>query len=111
MKLPRNALAALAASTLLAVSGCAMFQDTSAGSGQPRSVAQTTGDAAITAKVKTALAADELVKARKIDVDTMRGVVTLNGTVSSAAEKQRALDVARRVEGVASVKDNLRTGT
>jgi hyperosmotically inducible periplasmic protein len=106
----RNAIAAVAASALLALSGCTMFQDTTASSGQSRSVQQTGTDAAITATVKTALGADSLVKARNIDVDTSRGVVTLNGTVGSAAEKQRALEIARRAEGVSSVKDNLRVG-
>ena len=107
----RTAIAAVAASALLAISGCAMFKDTSASSGQPRSVQQTGGDAAITATVKTALGADSLVKARNIDVDTSRGVVTLNGTVGSPAEKQRAIDIAKRTEGVTSVRDNLRVGS
>jgi hyperosmotically inducible protein len=71
---------------------------------------QTTSDAGITAKVKSALAADEMVKARNIDVDTVRGVVTLNGTVGSAAEKERAMQIARNTSGVSQVKDNLRTG-
>ena len=107
----RTAIAAVAASALLALSGCSMFQDTTASSGQHRSVQQTGTDGAITATVKTALAADSLVKARNINVDTSRGVVTLTGTVGSAAEKQRALDLAKRAEGVTSVKDNLRVGS
>jgi len=74
-----------------------------------RGPVQTASDAAITAKVKTALGNDELVKARNINVDTVRGVVTLNGNVGSAAEKERAISLAKRVEGVANVKDNLRT--
>ena len=74
-----------------------------------RGPVQTASDASITAKVKTALGNDDLVKARNINVDTMRGEVTLNGTVNSAAEKERAISLAKRVEGVANVKDNLRT--
>jgi len=35
--------------------------------------------------------------------------VTLNGTVNSAAEKSQAISLARKVEGVREVKDNLRT--
>jgi hyperosmotically inducible protein len=58
--------------------------------------------------VKAVLAADDLVKARNIDADTVRGVVTLNGTVHSAAEKNQAISLARKVDGVVSVKDNLK---
>ena len=76
-----------------------------------RGPAQTVADAAITAKVKTALGNDDLVKARNINVDTLRGEVTLNGTVNSAAEKERAISLAKRVDGVANVKDNLRTAS
>jgi osmotically-inducible protein OsmY len=81
---------------------------TSASAEPARGPVQTASDAAITAKVKTALGNDELVKARNINVDTVRGEVTLNGTVDSAAEKERAISLAKRVDGVANVKDNLR---
>ncbi len=77
-------------------------------SNEHRTPVRTGEDAAITAKVKTAFAADETVKARRIDVDTMRGVVTLHGTVNSAAEKDRAISLARNVKGVTDVKDDLR---
>ena len=82
---------------------------TTAAAEPARGPVQTASDATLTAKVKAALGNDELVKARNIDVDTMRGVVTLNGTVNSAAEKERALSLARNVEGVSNVRDNLRT--
>ncbi|HET6265219.1 MAG TPA: BON domain-containing protein [Usitatibacter sp.] len=104
---------ALAAMLALGVGGCASWSagkektDTSA---NPRGVVVTTADAAINAKVKTALLADEMVKARNIDVDTVRGVVTLNGTVHSAAEKAQAIKLARNIDGVVQVKDNLKTG-
>ena len=64
-------------------------------------------DAAITTKVKTKLLADPDVSALRIDVDTRDGVVTLTGTVSSAAEKTRALDLAGKVENVKRVEDKL----
>lgn len=82
---------------------------TSASAQPARGPVQTASDATITAKVKTALGNDELVKARNIDVDTVRGTVTLNGSVGSAAEKERAISLARNVEGVSDVRDNLRT--
>src|SRR5215510_7372859 len=48
-------------------------------------------DAGITSAVKTKMAADNTVKASEINVDTHNHVVTLNGTVGSAAEKERAV--------------------
>ena len=65
------------------------------------------GDAAITGSVKTALIAEPNLSALKIDVDTVNGVVTLNGTVDNADQKSRALSIAQSVSGVTSVKDNL----
>jgi len=50
------------------------------------------------------------VKAYQIDVDTRSGVVVLNGTVSSRAEADRAVMLARKTEGVDHVVDNLKVG-
>jgi hyperosmotically inducible periplasmic protein len=66
------------------------------------------GDAGITAAVKTKMLADPTVGGLKIDVDTAQGVVTLKGSVSSAAEKKRAIEIAKETDGVKSVKDNLK---
>jgi hyperosmotically inducible protein len=66
-----------------------------------------TGDPGITAEIKTRLLADTSVSGLKIDVDTADRVVTMTGTVSSQAEKTRALEIARGVEGVARVEDKL----
>jgi osmotically-inducible protein OsmY len=117
MKFDRISSGAIAVTAILAlgVGGCANMwgsktehakTDTSA---NPRGPVQTTEDAAINSKVKLALAADEMVKAHHINVDTVRGVVTLNGTVNSAAEKAQAIKVARSVSGVVDVRDNLKT--
>jgi osmotically-inducible protein OsmY len=64
-------------------------------------------DAGITTKVKNDLVAEDLVKARQIDVDTNDGVVTLTGEVATAAEETRALEIARRAEGVTNVIDQI----
>ncbi len=64
-------------------------------------------DAGITAKVKAAVIDDPMTKATDINVDTNAGVVQLNGFVASEAEKQRAAELARKVDGVAVVKNNL----
>lgn len=117
----RNLVPAIfVAAVAFGVTGCAQWSGKSADtrasnassttSDPARGPVQTAFDATITAKVKTALGNDELVKARNINVDTMRGVVTLNGSVGSAAEKERAITLARRVEGVSDVRDNLRAG-
>jgi hyperosmotically inducible protein len=68
------------------------------------------GDAALTAKVKTKFLADTSISGLKIDVDTKNDVVTLSGTVPSAAEKRRAVEVAKATDGVKSVVDNLKVG-
>jgi osmotically-inducible protein OsmY len=51
---------------------------------------------------------DDSVKARGIDVDTSRTVVTLSGVVRSADERDRAVRLARETEGVTKVVDKLR---
>ena len=65
------------------------------------------GDAALTAKVKTALIADPDVKALRIDVDTKDGVVSLNGTADQRSNADKAVAIAKRIEGVKSVEDHL----
>ena len=65
-------------------------------------------DATLTTKVHTALANDVGMRTMySINVDSDKGVVTLKGKVDSEATKQRAGDVAQRVSGVNSVKNEL----
>lgn len=64
-------------------------------------------DAAVTARVKAALVADPTLSALKIDVDSKDGVVTLRGSVESAAASERAGTLARDTEGVVSVDNQL----
>lgn len=64
-------------------------------------------DATITAKVKSKFVADDQLKAHEINVDTKNGVVTLRGSVADPAAKDRAAGVAREVEGVTSVDNQL----
>jgi osmotically-inducible protein OsmY len=52
--------------------------------------------------------ADTTVGGLKIDVDTKDGVVTLTGNVNSAAEKRKAVEIARESDGVKSVTDRLK---
>jgi len=64
-------------------------------------------DTAITGKVKAAFVADPEVKALDISVGTRKGEVQLSGYVESQAHIARALDIARRTDGVAAVQNNL----
>lgn len=73
-------------------------------------IGDATKDAALTAAVKSKFLADTKVSGLKIDVDTRNGVITLTGTVPTAAEKSRAGLVAKETDGVKSVVNNLKIG-
>jgi hyperosmotically inducible protein len=64
-------------------------------------------DAALTTKVKAALLADDQVKGTQINVDSNNGVVKLTGTVDSPGQVSRALEIAKGVQGVQKVENNL----
>jgi hyperosmotically inducible protein len=64
-------------------------------------------DGALTAKIKAKMALDDTVKALDINVDTRDGAVTVRGKVRSAAERDRALQLARETNGVRRVVDQL----
>ena len=71
-------------------------------------VSSTASNATLTTKVKTALASDVGMKTMtNIDVDSNNGVVTLKGKVDSADMKKKAGEIAKKVEGVKSVKNQL----
>ena len=83
----------------LAVAGCQSTTGKTAG--------QTMDVATITASVQAKLSSDRLSNFSRIDVDTERGMVTLNGVVKSADQKTRVADMAREVKGVKGVNNNL----
>ena len=89
----------------LAVAGCASDN-------QPetkRTTGEFTNDAALTAKVKSAIATDVGARtAAAINIDTFRGVVQLTGFVDSREQAARAEDAAKKVDGVRSVKNDVR---
>ena len=64
-------------------------------------------DSVITSKVKTQLAADDFLKSFQISVETYKGVVQLSGFVDSQQAVDKAGQIARNVNGVKSVKNNL----
>jgi hyperosmotically inducible periplasmic protein len=65
-------------------------------------------DAAITTKVNAALVADESLKVMKVNVDTKAGRVILMGTAPNAAARERATTMAKAIEGVTEVDNQLR---
>jgi len=85
---------------LVVISGC------SGGTGE--ALRQNIDDTNITAAVKTKLAAaDKASTLTRINVDTVRGIVSLNGVVATEQERARAEQLAAQVGGVKRVINNL----
>ena len=72
---------------------------------------ETTGqyvdDSVITTRVKTAIFKEESLKTLQINVQTYKGVVQLSGFVDTAENASKAGEIARRVDNVVSVKNDL----
>jgi len=100
-KFSRTLSAAFLAIALVSVVGCASTS-------QSQGTGEYIDDALITTKVKAALFDEPVIKAHEINVETFRGVVQLSGFVSSQSEVDRAVEVARGVSGVTSVKNDMR---
>jgi len=99
----RKFLAAGAAVALLGLGACASDSPTQ------RSAGEFTSDAATTARVKTAIATDAGAKtAAAVNVDTYRGTVQLTGFVDSEDQASRAVAAAKKVQGVRSVRNDIR---
>jgi len=64
-------------------------------------------DSVITAKVKTAVFEEPSLKSAEINVETYKGIVQLSGFVRSRADINKAVEVARKVKGVTSVKNDM----
>ncbi|MCC7416720.1 MAG: BON domain-containing protein [Acidobacteria bacterium] len=99
-----SALCPLLLGACLALAACA-------GTGEIRPQGARSGpmdDATITVRVKAVLLNDPQVAAGGIDVATSAGVVTISGTVRSAGDEARAIELARGVAGVLDVKSSLR---
>ena len=82
------------------IAGCA-------GSRTKESTGEYFDDSTITTKVKSAILQDPELKVLQINVETFKGVVQLSGFVNSPQAVSRAVEVARGVSGVKSVKNNL----
>ncbi len=64
-------------------------------------------DATITTKVKAAIFDDPSLKVLQVNVETFQNVVQLSGFVDSTQSENRAVELARNVSGVRSVKDDI----
>ena len=93
-------IAALAAAIVLTVSGCAVTR------GQ-ETVGAYVDDTAITTAVKARLVENKDVDAAAIKVETLNGTVMLSGFAKSEAERSTAETVARSVNGVKQVKNEI----
>ena len=78
-------------------------------SGRSSSASAAVSDAAITAKVKSALLAERNLPSTQISVQTNDGVVQLSGFLGSQDEIDRAVSIARNVKDVKSVENNIQT--
>jgi len=103
MKNVKFATTLIAALMLTSVVGCA-----STSTDKHETAGQYIDDAAVTTGVKAAIVKDPSLKVSEINVETYKGVVQLSGFVSSAENIATATTVARSVNGVKSVKNDLR---
>ena len=94
-------LAVLAALAMAVTLGCASTAK-SEGTGEY------VDDTVITAKVKTAILGESTLKSTEINVETFKGIVQLSGFVNSQSDVNTAVVVARNVNGVKSVKNDMR---
>ena len=84
----------------VAFMGCAATQ-------KHESTGQYVDDSVITTRVKTAIFKEDTLKSMQINVKTYKGVVQLSGFVNSAQNVSKAGEVARSVENVVSVENDL----
>lgn len=76
-----------------------------------RTVGSGVNDGWLWVKTRFDLAAVDDLRDSTINVDVDNAVVTLTGTVASAAQKTKAADAAKAVEGVKSVRNNLKVAS
>lgn len=86
---------------LATVLGCASTS-------QQESTGEYFDDSVLTTKVKAAIFNEPSLKSAEINVETFKGVVQLSGFVSTAADQRKAVELARSIKGVKSVKNDMR---
>ncbi len=101
MNIPKRLATVLFSFVLVAVAGCA---STSKSEGTGEYI----DDTVITSKVKAEIFNEPSLKSRELNVETFKGTVQLSGFVSSQADINKAVEVARSVKGVKSVKNDMK---
>jgi osmotically-inducible protein OsmY len=102
MKIARRLATMLFAASLVAtLAGCASTP-TKEGTGE------FIDDSVITAKVKASIFNEPSLKATEINVETFKGDVQLSGFVAQPQDAQKAVELARGIKGVVSVKNDVR---
>jgi osmotically-inducible protein OsmY len=100
-KLGKYLSAVFLAVTLLFVAGCAS-------TAKQEGTGEYVDDSVITTKVKAVIFNEPTLKSAEINVETFKGTVQLSGFVSSQAAINKAVELARHVGGVTSVKNDMR---
>jgi osmotically-inducible protein OsmY len=101
MKTTQKIAAAIFACSLIALGGCASTQ-------KQESTGEYIDDSWITTKVKAEILNEPTLKSAEINVETFKGSVQLSGFVSSSANIDKAVSLARNVRGVTAVKNDMR---
>lgn len=101
MKFAKSLSAVFVAVSLLGLAGCASTPT-------KESTGEYVDDSLITAKVKASIFNEPTLKASEINVETFKGDVQLSGFVADPKDAEKAVEVARGVKGVTSVKNDIR---
>ena len=100
----KTLVALIASGTLLTVAACSSTRT-------QRAPGEEVDDAALLTSVKSALVTNTVTDAGEINVDVNRGTVKLSGFVDTQQEKSKAGDVARGVDGVKTVQNDIAVQT
>ena len=100
MTMLKRLSAVFIAALLVSALGCATQSE-------PQSPGAYMGDSWVTTKVKTAILNEPSLKVLQINVETYKGMVQLSGFVDNADSRAKAAEIARSVQGVTSVKNDL----
>ncbi|HSN39405.1 MAG TPA: BON domain-containing protein [Burkholderiales bacterium] len=92
---------------MIVIAAFATLLTACAGSPSQSSTGEYVDDSVITTKIKSEFVKDETVKALDVHVRTFKGKVQLSGFVKTQAEKNRAGEIAKSVEGVVAVDNGL----
>ena len=106
-----RAMHLMLAATLVGGVACNREEAPARPSEAPAQTTERQDDAWITTSLQGQYYADDAVRGRDVNVSTQNGVVTLRGTVDSESARQRAVAIAREVDGVTDVQDQLRVET